>query len=76
MIAQKIKVIGINILYQRKLKNWTQEELARRAGISKSYLSQIERGFFEKQDGCASVSTLYRIAEALNVPVDKLISDK
>lgn len=76
MIAQKVKIIGVNILYHRRIKHWTQEELARRAGISKSYLSQIERGTFEKDDGCASLSTLYRIADALNVPVERLLSDR
>jgi transcriptional regulator with XRE-family HTH domain len=40
-------------------------ELARRAGVSPSLISQMERG-----QSLPSVSTLFAIAEALDVPVD------
>jgi len=45
----------------------TQQKLADQAGISKSYLSQIESG---KRQG--TVETLTAIARALDVPLDVL----
>ncbi len=47
---------------------WSVEDLAGRAGISKSYLSQIETG---KRQG--TVETLKAIALALDVPPDVLM---
>ncbi len=35
---------GQKVKAARQGKGWTQEELARRAGLSRNYLSQIERG--------------------------------
>jgi len=51
----------------RARRGLTQQELARRAGISKPYLSQIETG---KRQG--TVETLNAIARALDVPLDVL----
>ncbi len=51
----------------REHRGLTQQELARRAGISKPYLSQIETG---KRQG--TVETLIAIARALEVPLDAL----
>ncbi|WP_373242716.1 helix-turn-helix domain-containing protein [Megamonas funiformis] len=36
-------------MYFRKMKKYTQEELAFRASISASYLSRIERGVYKKR---------------------------
>jgi DNA-binding XRE family transcriptional regulator len=51
----------------REHRGLTQQELAKRAGISKPYLSQIETG---KRQG--TVETLNAIAGALDVPLDVL----
>jgi DNA-binding XRE family transcriptional regulator len=51
----------------REHRGLTQEALAKRAGISKPYLSQIETG---KRQG--TVETLSAIARALEVPLDVL----
>ena len=51
----------------REHRGLTQHELARRAGISKPYLSQIETG---KRKG--TVETLNAVAQALEVPLDAL----
>jgi DNA-binding XRE family transcriptional regulator len=51
----------------REQRGLTQEELAKRAGISKPYLSQIETG---KRQG--TVETLSALARALDVPLDVL----
>lgn len=52
----------------REYRGITQDTLAQKAGIGKSYISQIESG---KKPG--SVRVLSRIAEHLNVDVDDLL---
>jgi transcriptional regulator with XRE-family HTH domain len=48
----------------------TQTELADRCELTQGAISQIENG-----DGSPRVTTLIRIAEALNVPLHTLISE-
>lgn len=52
----------------REFRNMTQENLADKAKVGKSYISQIEAG---KKPG--SVSVLTRIARVLNVDIDDLV---
>jgi len=62
--------IGIKIGYYRKLRGYTQAQLAEKAQISAGYLSQIEA------PGMAvsiSLEMLLTIAEALQVPPSKLL---
>lgn len=49
----------------RKNAHLTQDELARRVGSNKSYISRIENGKTEPK-----VSTFYRIASALGLTVE------
>lgn len=49
----------------RKNAHLTQDELAKRVGSNKSYISRIENGKTEPK-----VSTFYRIASALGLSVD------
>lgn len=49
----------------RKKAHLTQDELAKRVGSNKSYISRIENGKTEPK-----VSTFYRIAGALGLSVD------
>ena len=51
----------------REYRNLTQEDLAKRAGISQGMLSEIES---RKKTG--SVATIKAIAEALNVDLDDI----
>ena len=39
-----LKLLGSRIRAQRKLLNWTQEELADNAAIDRSYIGGVERG--------------------------------
>ena len=66
--------IGRAIKLCRSQRDWTQTELAERAGFSVSYLSLLEKN---KRD--PSLSTLERLAHALNVAFSILVflaSDK
>ena len=53
------------LLDARKNARLTQEELAKRIGADKSYISRIEKG-----TTVPSVSTFYRIAAALGLTVE------
>lgn len=46
--SAQYRLIEARIAYFRKLKRYTQEELAFRASISTLYLSRIERGIYSK----------------------------
>ena len=58
--SAQYRLIGARIAYFRKLKRYTQEELAFRASISTSYLSRIERGIYSKG---VPISTLMQISK-------------
>ncbi|MDA3863772.1 MAG: response regulator [Deltaproteobacteria bacterium] len=64
------RVIGENIRNNRKEKNLTLKMLSRRTQLSISLLSQIERG-----ESSPSITSLYKIANALNVKMASLLGD-
>lgn len=64
------KAIGQSIRKIRKSIGLTQEELSVKVGIAPSFLSHIERGTKK-----ASLETISKIANALEVPVEKLFSE-
>lgn len=66
MFEEEYKLIGAKIVFYRKMKGLTQEELSYRASISASYLSRIERGVYNKG---IPVSTLLKIATALEIDI-------
>lgn len=66
------KIVALNIRKYRKLKGYTQEELALYTDRSFEFIRRIEseqgrRGF--------SVETLWRIATVLEMPMDNLFKD-
>ena len=66
MANSTIEILINNIKHFRSLKNLTQEKLSEISGISKDYLSEIERG--KKPP---SIKRLIKIAEALDIDVYK-----
>ncbi|MBQ1485687.1 MAG: helix-turn-helix transcriptional regulator [Muribaculaceae bacterium] len=57
--------IGLRIFQLRTMKEWSQEELARRAGLQRSHVSRIEAGKY-----AVTLETIQAIAEALGMTVD------
>ena len=57
-LASKIKTL-------RRMRSWTQAELANKAHISRSYVSELERGTREP-----TVGIIKNIADALEAPID------
>jgi XRE family transcriptional regulator, master regulator for biofilm formation len=62
-------MIGKNIFSIRKRKGLTLSELAERANVSKSYLSNIERSLNKNP----SINVLERIAQVLDVDLQALL---
>ncbi len=64
------KSLGMRIRKRRKAMRMTQEELARKLGLSLSFLGHIERGTRK-----ASIETLVAIANELSLSVDYMLQD-
>ena len=62
--------IANNVRRQRALHGWTQAELATRAGMAQSRISDLERGI-----GDPSVGTVEKIAHALGLSYIALVAD-
>lgn len=71
MFAMRYKMIGLKIAYYRKMRGYTQGQLAGKIGISTTYLGQIERGNNGKS---YSLETLLSIALGLDIDVNLLLS--
>lgn len=60
--------MGMRIRQVRKAKGWSQDELAKKCGISMSFLGHIERG-----TRIMSLETFTGICEALGAGADELL---
>ena len=69
MNKQILKQFGKKVGALREKKNWTQEELGRRASLHRTYVGSIERG-----ERNVSLVNIDKIAKALHVSVRDLIS--
>ncbi len=58
---------GLQVRHIRGSRGWSQEELAARVGLDRTYIGGVERG--ERNPGLINI---VRIARALNVPVKEL----
>jgi transcriptional regulator with XRE-family HTH domain len=62
------EAFAINLRRLRHAKGLSQDDLAYEAGVSRSYLSQLEKGTFY-----ASLKIIGRLAEALRVEPAELL---
>ena len=60
--------VARNLRRLRNAKGWTQEELAHRAKVDRSYISQLETGVYS-----ASVTMLGKLAKALGVSAGEFL---
>lgn len=67
-LAQR-KVFGARVRELRLTAGISQEELAHRADLDRSYVGQVERG-----ERNVSLDNIYRLAEALKVGAGDLLS--
>ena len=63
--------LGEKIREERRKRKFTLEKLSQKAGLSKSFLSQVERGLAQ-----ASVSSLKKIAREFGISVVDLFSEQ
>lgn len=68
MIQEIYKRIGFNLLKQRRLKGWTQEQLAEKSGVSRSRISKMENG---KEN--FNIESLFLIAQSLEIDFIELL---
>jgi transcriptional regulator with XRE-family HTH domain len=64
-----LTTIAKNIVHHRKLKNYSQEELAHKADIDRTYI-----GYIENAKHNFTIGMLYKISHALDVPLLFLLS--
>ena len=69
---ERYKTLGLKIAYYRKKAGYTQDVFAEMAGISTNFLAQVEGTGTTRG---VSLETLFRIADALNIPPSKLLED-
>ncbi len=61
--------LGLTIAYYRKLKGFTQLQLAEAINISRTHMSNIEAPNIPTS---VSLDTLFSISEVLDIPIYKL----
>lgn len=66
----KYRQLGLKIAYYRKLRGFTQEQLAEQIGLSAAFLGHVEAPNINK---AISLDTLFDIASALDIPVYKFL---
>lgn len=70
LVHARRAVVASRLRQLRSARRWTQETVARRAGISRSYYVQVELG-----NHAPSLDVLWDIASAFGVPITDLFRD-
>ena len=68
MFQEIYKRIGFNLMKQRRLKGWTQEQLAEKSGVSRSRISKMEN---DKEN--FNIESLFLIAQSLEIDFIELL---
>jgi transcriptional regulator with XRE-family HTH domain len=67
-MKQIVNSFGATVRQLRETRNWSQEALAERADLNRSYVGEIERG-----QVIVSLVTVHKLATALGVPTADLM---
>lgn len=68
MTSNARNILAINIKKYRKMHNLSQEELAYKSGLHRTYISSVER--CERN---ISIDAIEKLANALQIPLHKLL---
>ena len=68
-MTQLLLKVGKRVRNLRTDRGWSQEELADRSGVNRSYMSKVELG---KSD--VSLSVLHKIARTLGISLAELLT--
>ena len=71
--VEKHRMLGLKIAYYRKLKGYTQEQLAEKINKSLAFIGAVEAPNVSRT---VSLDTLFDIAEALEIPAYKLMIEE
>jgi len=69
MLNDPVEIVAIQIRDLRTQKHWSQEELAEKSGLHRTYIGSVERG-----ERNITLRTLKRIADALECEMTALFS--
>lgn len=75
-MKSSMSVFGDWLLYHRKAKNLSMDSLATLSGVSKNYISMIERDLPDKRTGIrprASRNVVIALARALEIPIGAVL---
>ncbi|TCS81409.1 helix-turn-helix domain-containing protein [Pectinatus cerevisiiphilus] len=72
MSARLVRMIGLRIVYYRKVQGYMQQQLAQKIDISYSCLGKIECG---RLKNCASLPLLIKIADGLDIKLIDLLNE-
>lgn len=64
-----VQSFGISVRQLREQRGWSQEQLAARSELNRSYVGEVERG-----RAIASIVTAHKLAYALGVNVTSLVA--
>ncbi len=67
MLNDPVLIVANQIRDLRTQKNWSQEELAEKSGLHRTYIGSVERG-----ERNITLRTLQRIADALGCEITAL----
>ncbi|MGP1615905.1 MAG: helix-turn-helix domain-containing protein [Pollutimonas bauzanensis] len=70
MHRKLIESFGIRVRQCREKRGWSQERLAEYSGLDRSYVGEIERGRV-----IASIVTVQKLAQALNIDLADLLTN-
>lgn len=65
------EILARNLRVLRKLRGWSQEDMAEQCGLHRTYVGAIERG-----ERNVTLATLKQLADALGVTSAELITER
>lgn len=68
--SKLIEAFAANLRKLREAKGYSQEELASRAGLDRTYVSGCERGIRNP-----SLASVEKLANALNIPAKEFLNE-
>lgn len=70
-LSRRLKELGERVRMFRRAEGMSQEELAERTGLHRTYVGSVERG-----ERNVSIKNLWALADSLGISVATLIGDK
>lgn len=69
LLSSRLRSFGSSVRTRRLEQGWSQEELAHRAGLHRTYIGSVERG-----ERNLALSNAYALADALGLHIHDLLA--